>query len=274
MKQIYWIISGVFWAMGQINAQGIHGVIGAEAWMQGGVSSTLSNVYAVVNNPSQISYLKKWQAGVYSEQRFNRKELTLANFSIAFPNKVIDVGLAVNYFGFQDFNQQRVALSAAKKLAETFSLGVQLNYVATNIKEYGTAGALVLGAGVTYQPVKKIEVALTIFNPSQQQLSNQVSDIIPAFARLGVKYIVSNKVYTTFEVDQQLEQKTVFRGGIRYDLHKRVAVAIGVANQPTLFTFGTSMLAGNLSIEAAATIHQTFGFTPQLGLRLPIQHKQ
>lgn len=261
----------IFFTCNLLNAQGIHGVIGAEAWMQGGVSSTLSNAYAVVNNPAQLSYLKKWQVGINNEQRFNRKELMLANFSVAMPNKVIDVGIAANYFGFQDFNQQRIVISGSKKLAETFSLGVQLNYVATNIKEYGNAGALVFGAGVAYQPLKKIEVGFTIFNPNQQQLSNNVTDIIPAFARLGVRYLVSNKVYVTAEADQQLEQKTIFRGGLRYELHKRIAVAIGASNQPILFTFGTSILAGNISIEAAATIHQTFGFTPQIGLRAPIQ---
>lgn len=274
MKRFYQLILGLCYAGSLIHAQGIHGVIGADAWMQGGSSATLSNAYAVLNNPAQISYLKKWQVGLYSEQRFNRKELTLANFSLAVPNKVIDVGLAVNYFGFQDFNQQRIAFSASKKLAETFSLGVQLNYVATNIKEYGNARALVLGAGVSYQPIKKVQLGLTVFNPSQQQLSNNVSDIIPAFARLGVKYQVNDKVYITGEADQQLEKKTVFRGGLRYEAHKRVALAIGASNQPTLFTFGTSILVGNLSIDAAATVHQTFGFTPQLGLRLPLQPKQ
>ncbi len=274
MKRFYQLILGLFYAGSLIQAQGIHGVIGADAWMQGGGSTTLSNVYAVLNNPAQMSYLNKWQAGLFSEQRFNRKELTLANFSIAVPNKIIAVGLAVNCFGFQDFNQQRIALSASKKLAETFSLGVQLNYVATNIKEYGNAATLVLGLGVAYHPIKKVQLGLMVFNPSQQQLSANVSDIVPAFARLGVKYQVNDKVYVTGEADQQLDKKVVFRGGLRYEVHKRVAFAIGTASQPTLFTFGTSILAGNVSIDAAATVHQTFGFTPQLGLRAPIQSKQ
>lgn len=251
-------------------SQGINGVVGAESGMVGGCNALLSNAFSVVNNPAAISDLKKWQTGVFGEKRFGQKELGTSNFSVAVPNKWVDVGAAVNLYGFDKFNQQRFVLTASKKLAQTFALGVQLNYLNTTIGEYGNAGAWVLGAGVYYQPVSKIKVAFAIFNPNQQQLSNKVSDKVPTYARLGVSYKVNEKVDVLAETEQALEQKTIFRSGIKYHVNKRIAFAVGASSQPVLFTFGTTVQTNKVAIDFAAQVHQILGVIPQFSLRLPI----
>ncbi len=251
-------------------SQGINGVMGAESGMVGGCNALLSNAFSVVNNPAAISDLKKWQTGVFGEKRFGQKELGTSNFSIAVPNKWVDFGAAVNLFGFDKFSQQRFLLAASKKLAPTFSLGVQINYLNTAISEYGNAGAWVLGAGVYYQPVSKIKVAFAIFNPNQQQLSNKVSDKVPTYARFGVSYRVNEKVDVLVETEQALEQKTIFRSGIKYHVNKRIAFAVGASSQPVLFTFGTMVQTNKVAIDFAAQVHQILGVIPQFSLRLPI----
>ena len=149
-------------------------------------------------------------------------------------------------------------------------MGVQINYLNTAITEYGNAGAWVLGAGVYYQPVSKIKVAFMLFNPNQQQLSNKVSDKIPTYARFGVSYQVNEKVDVLVESEQALEQKTIFRSGIKYHVNKRITFAVGASSQPVLFTFGTTVKTNKVAIDFAAQVHQILGVIPQFSLRLPI----
>lgn len=270
MRKLIFLIYLTICAHHGAYSQGINGVFGAESGMVGGCNALLSNAFSVVNNPATISDLKKWQAGVFGEKRFGQKELGTSNFSIAVPNKWVDFGAAVNLYGFDKFNQQRFVLAASKKLAPTFSLGVQLNYLNTAVSEYGNAGAWVLGAGVYYQPVSKIKVAFMIFNPNQQQLSNKVSDKVPTYARFGVSYQVNEKVDVLAETEQALEQKTIFRSGIKYHVNKRISFAVGASSQPVLFTFGTTVKTNKVAIDFAAQVHQILGVIPQFSLRLPI----
>ena len=270
MKRIIILINITFFTINFAYSQGINGVFGAESGMLGGCNTLLSNAFSVVNNPAVVSDLKKWQAGVFGEKRFGQKELGTSNFSIAVPNKWVDFGAAVSLYGFDKFNQQRFVLSAAKKLAPTLALGVQLNYLNTSIGEYGNSGAWVLGAGIVYQPISKIKVAFMLFNPNQQQLSNKVSDNVPTYARFGLSYKVNEKVDVLVESEQGLEQKTIFRSGIKYHLNKRIAFGIGASSQPVLITFGATIQANKLAIDLAAQVHQVLGIIPQFSLRLPI----
>ncbi|MES2689634.1 MAG: hypothetical protein V4658_04480 [Bacteroidota bacterium] len=262
------IIAGLSAAV-SLKGQSIHGVIGADAQMQAGISATLNNCFSVINNPSQMSWLKSWQAGVYSEQRFSKRELSLSNVSVVLPAKIIDLGFGINHYGFSDFNQQRFTLSMSKKLAQTLSLGVQVNYVLTTINEYGTSGAFVFGAGVSYQPTDKMMLGFSVYNPNQQELSSKISDKLPSYARFGIQYKVNTKVYVLAEAGQQTEQNTGLRGAIRYEPHKRVSFAVGVSTQPIIFNFGTSLKVADINIDMAAGVHPVLGVIPQLSIRFP-----
>lgn len=256
-----------------VNAQVSGGVIGADAGMLAGISTNQQSAYSAVNNPALMPLLTKWQCGIYSEQRFGLKELSLSNISVVVPTKSVHFGAAINYFGFSNYNQQRFVLNAAKKLSESFSLGVQLNYQLTNIVDYGNAGAWVAGAGFMYKPTQQITVSGFVFNPTQQKLSLAVSDKIPSVFRLGVAYQVNSKVDVLAEGEQQLEQKINVRAGVKYQLHPRVGFGVGFNSNPVAVHFGTSLKFNQLMIDAAAGVHQVLGVIPQIGIRFPIKNK-
>ena len=255
-----------------VNAQQIHGVVGADVAMLGGASVTSSSVFSVVNNPAQVAAAKHWQAGIYSSQRFGQKELTLSNISFILPIKAVNFGFGINHYGFSTFNQQRFVVSVGKKISETVALGVQLNYAQTTIVDYGSAGAFVLGMGITYKPITKLQLGFMVYNPTQQKMSNLVSDKIPSYARLGLNYQANEKVHLLAETEQQLTQKTILRTGIRYQLNPRFVLGMGVSTQPVCFTFGATVKANKLAIDFAAGVHQVLGVLPQVSMRLPIDN--
>lgn len=253
-----------------VNAQQIHGIVGADVAMLGGASVTASSVFSVLNNPAQVASANQWQAGIYSSQRFGQKELTLSNVSFVLPTKAVNFGFGINHYGFSTFNQQRFVVSVSKKLSETVALGIQLNYAQTTIVDYGNAGAFVLGMGITYKPINKLQLGFMVYNPTQQKMSNLVSDKIPSYARLGLNYQVNDKVHVLAETEQQLTQKTILRTGVRYQLNPKFILGVGVSTQPVCFTFGATVKANKLAIDLAAGVHQVLGVLPQVSLRLPI----
>jgi len=250
--------------------QGINGPTGAQAWMMGGVSATSADVWSAANNPAAMCWLEKSQLGLYTEQRFMEKNLNLSHISGVWKNKWLHAGGQIHYFGYEVFNQQRLGLSLGKKLSENLALGVQLNYLATNIREYGNSGAWILGMGVLYKPIPKLTTAINFYNINQARYKHSINESVPTIARLGLSYEFSKKVTASIETEQTLNQKTVFRGGLRYQLHESIALAIGAANNPVYYTFGVGLKMRQLKLDMASGFHEVFGFTPHLSLAFPL----
>jgi hypothetical protein len=93
---------------------------------------------------------------------------------------------------------------------------------------------------------------------------------LPAYARLGIDYIVSDKVNFLLEADQSLGNDLRFRGGISYRIHEMVGLSAGAASAPVYYTFGTSLYLRYFTADIAASIHEVLGLTPHIGLSFPL----
>ncbi len=218
-----------------------------------------------------MSGIHSMQIGLYSEQRYLQSELKIGGLAAVKPFKSFSAGAAVSYYGFTAFNQQRYTLSMSKSLSKTVRLGVQGQYLTTFIQDYGSAGNWVLGLGLQVIPVRNIILGMVLFNPTQAKYGTQTSERIPAYARLGCTYQVSDKVKLMIEADQQLEQQLCWRGGVQYHVHEVLTLALGAAARPTYYTFGVGLKVNTFQLDLASGIHEVLGFTPHLGLTMPIQ---
>ncbi|MCU0421956.1 MAG: hypothetical protein MUC81_04015 [Bacteroidia bacterium] len=265
---IFW--TGILCLFNPVHAQQIYGTSGAESAMLGGVSVVLSNAYAVVNNPAQLTSLKNWQAGLYNENRFNQKELQYSNFSINVPIKYFSAGFGINYYGFDQFNQQRYMLALASKISQQFSAGIQLNYAVTQMGEYGAAGTWLIGLGLKLQITTKLQSSFFVFNPNQANQKRLNSINIPTYARLGFKHQVNKKVNANVEFEQAIEQPFILRFGIGYDLSQSFGLGTGFAVNPVIYSFGFYYKSLRTQVHLASQIHQILGFTPMASLLVPV----
>ncbi|MES2559869.1 MAG: hypothetical protein V4590_09030 [Bacteroidota bacterium] len=266
------LIPFVAFAIFFFNCRGQHiaAPVGAKAWMLGGSSVTITDVWSATNNPAASIPIRKTQYGLYSEQRFSEKNLRLANLSVIVPTKYGQLGGTLNYYGYSLFNQQKIGISLSKALSTTFALGVQLNYVSTFIEQYGTAGNMVVAAGISAMPVQRLRIGFVVFNPTQYTYGAYTSEKIPAYAKLGCAYDVSDKVMLQLEADQTLNQQLSWRGGVYYKIHEVVHLALGAATQPVYYTFGTVLYMKTIKLDMAASFHEVLGLTPHVGCSLPI----
>jgi hypothetical protein len=249
------------------NAQSVTDAVGGQRWMLGGTSAAHVNAWSAANNAGAITEVSSPQIGLYNEQRFGNNNLRLNNISFVSPvKKYLHIGGFVNYFGYQAFNQQKIGMSVAKKLSETLSLGVQANYVATNIEGYGSTGTMAFGVGVMVKPIIGMRIGFTVFNITQQTYPNATPEAIQPYAKLGLAYDVSEKITLHTEADQVLNQDIIIRGGILYKIHPIVQLALGAASKPVYYTGGTSLLIKKLRLDIAVSIHEVLGVTPHIGI--------
>lgn len=254
-----------------ISAQVITGGYGAEAGMLAGNSVTLTNIFSVFNNPASMSGFRAAQSGVFSERRFNQQEMSLSAVAGAMPLGGVTCGLGLAYYGFTQYNVQRYLLGVSIRLMEKLFLGVQTNYLLTNVLHYGATGRLFFGGGVLFQPVAALRIGFMLLNPHQGSGSEKMQ--VPSIARLGGRYQYGALAFLG-EVQLETSQSVIIRGGVSYRVAPAFALAGGVASGLSLFAFGTMFTYGKLRFEASGILHQYLGVYPQISLVFPNQSDQ
>ncbi len=249
-----------------MNAQIVHDPIGARAWSLGGSSTAESNVFSVNNNMASSAELKEYQIGIYNQTRFSIKELNLINSSFLLPTKFIHLGLGINHYGYEKYNQQNFSFGIAKKLNNNFNLGVTINYLTINIAEQENTSALTGSLSAFYKINKNFQLGVLLFNPTLSNYSINGYGKINTFGRIGVKYQVNKSVYLIGDLDKTIEQETILRGGINYALHPNFGLSLGYANNPNYLTFGFNTKIKQMDLAFAASMHEILGFTPHIGL--------
>jgi len=169
-------------------------------------------------------------------------------------------------------NTKRIGLAYGKALGKRLAIGVQLNYFRTAIGgDYGQAHALSFEIGFYSKLSDQLELGAHIFNPIGAQIGQVAPQNIPISFQLGLLYKVDTKLHLATEVEKILDQKTSYKFGLEYFIVEKFIFRIGVATQPTLFTFGFGLNMNKLQLDIGTGFHQTLGFTPQISLRYTLK---
>ncbi|MCB0644837.1 MAG: hypothetical protein KDC44_24495, partial [Phaeodactylibacter sp.] len=121
---------------------------GARGAGMAGTGLVIEDIYSSFSNQAGLAFLDGFAGGVTAEQRFQLQEIQLVGAAAAYPTGSGTFGLALSYFGFEAYNEQKIGLNYARLLTDNLSLGAQLNYLTTRIPNYGSAGTLSFELGL------------------------------------------------------------------------------------------------------------------------------
>ncbi|MFT6997544.1 MAG: hypothetical protein ACJAQ4_001298, partial [Cryomorphaceae bacterium] len=196
-----------------------------------------------------------------------------AGFAAATPLGKGAIGLNYSNFGYGVYNEGKLGLAYGMKLADSFSIGVQLNYHTTRIaaEDYGKVGALTAEVGVRMEVSERVTVAAHLFNPTRTTLiDNGESAIpdekIPTVIRLGAGYQISDEVLLAGEVEKDIDQNALFRGGIEYQPVDILYLRVGASSEPSLFSFGLGVRFESFQFDLASSYSSVLGYSPQVSL--------
>lgn len=234
---------------------------------------TFTDINSIFTNQAGLGYLEHLSFTAYGERRFLLAD-GLNSFLVgaALPHKTIGtIGLSLHYFGYGQYNEQKIGLAYSKKLFKRFSIGAQFNYLATRIGEYGTAHNVTFELGILSKVTKHFHLAAHTFSPIRVHMPN--GDIIPSIFKVGAAYIPSKQLRLTAEVEKDLERPLNGRFGVEYHPIPVLCLRAGIATTPVMASFGLGLHLNALKIDIASSYHQVLGFTPSLSLTYEVGGK-
>lgn len=239
--------------------------IGGRSAGMGYASVSLIDFWSLQNNQAGLGYYEHTTAGIYFENRYLVKELSLKSGGFVMPTKSGTFGLSFNSFGYSLYNESKAGLAYAKKLSERFSAGVQLDYIQTAIgEEYGNKGAVTFEVGLMSKVTDQLTVGAHIYNPIQAKLSDYNNERVPANIRFGASYNFSDKALLAAEVSQETSQKASVKAGLEYHVTEPFYVRAGIASDPSLITFGFGLEMKNFNFDFSSSLHSSLGYSPQV----------
>lgn len=257
--------------------------IGGRSAAMANSSVTLSDFWAIQNNQAGLADLSHIAIGLYYENRFMVKELSLRSGAFVLPTKSGVFGLNYNYFGYSKYNEQKIGLAYARAFGEYFSMGLQLDYLSTRIAEdYGSNHAFTFELGIRTKISEGFVLAVHIFNPIGVKIENEYNERVPTIFKLGLSYKISDKLLLALETEKDLEFKPLIRGGFEYKIVEQAIIRIGYSTLPattgsenfsisSLYAFGFGLNLKKLQIDFSSSIHQTLGWSPQVSIQYKIK---
>jgi len=242
--------------------------IGARSIGMGNIGVVGTGFNSVFNNQAALAYYPHMTAGIdYNQGYFADHALGTKSGAFILPTGAGAFGLSMNYFGYNQYNEQKIGLAYGKALGKYLAVGVQLNYFRTFIgAEYGSAQAVSFEISIYSKLNESLELGAHIFNPIGMEIGSQNPETIPISFNLGLLYHIDDNLLLATEAEKILDQETSYKFGLEYTIAEHFMVRTGVATSPTLFTFGFGLKMNNLMLDIGTGFHQTLGFTPRVSL--------
>lgn len=212
-----------------------------------------------------MAFQKELSFSLFAEQRYLQKELGYYAAGFTLPVKNGAFGLAVNYTGFDLYNEKKIGLAYARLFSQKVSGGIQIDYLSTAVSEYGTSTAFTVEAGLMVKVSAKLSTAAHVYNPVAIK-SGFADEKIPTLFKLGLSYEAGKKILLLTEVEKDIDHAARFKAGAEYQIADVLHLRGGVATNPSQYSLGAGIRVKDLKIDFAASYHEVLGVTPAISL--------
>jgi hypothetical protein len=242
-------------------------LLGGRSIGMAGASVTLSDFWSAENNQAALGFVNEVGGGLYYENRFGLKEMSIKAGAFAYPLKFGTFGLSVSSYGFKLYNENKAGISYGQKFSDKLSAGVQLNYVNTQLGEnYGKRQSVTAAFGIMAKLSNELTLAAHLYNPTRNKISNYNNERSPTIMRLGIMYKFSEKILLAADVDKNISEKVMVKSGLEYHPINILYFRIGIATNPTQNNFGIGIQTKELRIDIATGYHTKLGFSPAVSI--------
>lgn len=246
----------------------------AEMLSMGETAFARKDINALFGNQAGLTSLNSSSVSVNTERRFNIGELSRHTVGFATPTEAGTFGLVVNYFGFSEFNEQKIGLAYARQLGKRFSFGAQFDYIGTRINEFGNANTYTVELGILASISQQMDIGAHFFNPLgvDRGIEDEPLESILSF---GLNYRPSKNLTLMADVEAELDFTPRYKIGIDYSFSEIFNLRIGAHTEPTSISLGVGLKLGdNFKIDIATAYQTILGITPGIGIRYDFPSKK
>lgn len=233
----------------------------------GNTSAARTDDNALFGNQAGLAKLENTSVAISTERRFNLSALNNHNAGAALVSKAGVFGLSLNYFGFSEYNEQKIGLAYARTLSKKFSIGAQVDYLGTRIKEFGNIRTFTFELGLLAALNNKLNLGAHIFNPIGTDRGIE-EEPLETILSIGLSYRASNKFNLLFDVQAELDFDPRYKIGLDYALNEILQLRFGAYTEPVTLSFGLGLkIKEQLLLDIASSYQTVLGVSPGLGIR-------
>lgn len=238
---------------------------GARGAGMGNTGIGFQDVNSVFGNQAGLASLQQTSFMAFGESRFVGFGIRSVGAAAAIPANAGTFGLALQYFGLEEYNEQKVGLAYARKLFEKFSVGVQFDYLRLRAQDFGSRGLFTFEAGIQSQLTKKLVIGFYTYSPVRVNIIED--EDLPTIFKFGGALKVSPKLTIAAELEKDIDFPMEFHLGLEYAILQAFFLRVGVQTEPSELSIGFGyQWKEQLQFDIAATYHQFLGITPAFSM--------
>jgi hypothetical protein len=255
-----------------VNGQSTSTLMGGRSMGLSNASSTLSDSWALWNNPAGLAPSEAASAAFALHRSPTLPGADRWASCVALPFGTVGVfGIGAFHFGDQLYSEQLITMGYANQLGLA-SLGVRLNLMQLRTEGFPTrfAWGIVLGGTATLG--KRVRVGAYINNVNQPRLPN--GELLPIQLVSGLQFKPAQKFLMVFEVEKDLDRKPAIRCGMEYQFHKKLSARTGFQLQTLSVSAGLGYSLAQLRVDYAFQYHSLLGASQQIATSILLRKKK
>jgi hypothetical protein len=227
-------------------------------------SFSLGNIRALSDellNPATVSFSDKKQLGVAVFNRFEMNELKTASLYLKYPHKLLDTGVKLAAFGYEDYRLTQLQGSFSKKVFTGFAIGIQLTFLNESSRwEESSRSYFSSGLGVYYCLNEQVDLALS----GENLLHTSDNAFWNGYA--GMKYKPSDSVVLLLEAGGGKDVNFRFSAGLEYTVFDRFTIRSGYDSGSQTPSFGAAYRLNRWTMDVGFSLHSVLGISSMIGI--------
>lgn len=228
----------------------------------GNASACTGDAWSILNNIGGLSQVSNTsiafsQYAVPSFKPFNRMAATLA-----VPVKVGVAGIGFFRFGDELYSEQIITAGYSNKFGLA-SLGIKVNYIQYHAEGFGTSGNVTVSFGGIAEITPRFFVGACIENLNQPKLSSQSDQRVQTDFTVATGFKLSEKTYAIVELEKNIQDKSIIKAGLEYELHNKITARTGFNMNPQSAFAGVGFKLSKFKIDYAFQLQEYLGSAHQ-----------
>jgi hypothetical protein len=229
-------------------------------------SAMPGNIWSLYHNPAMMNHLGQAVAAYFSPAPFGLSQLSTGGVILNQPIPYGTVGGAVNYSGYELYQEASFSFAFAGSMDREFHYGVVINYHNVSIQNYGSTGVLGIDAGVAFDLSSQVTFGGFISNVNQPKIGEVNPERLPLSFSLGFSYMPAEDLLLLADIQKDIRFDANIRFGIEYLPVEYLAFRVGSSTEPSLFTAGIGIQHEGLGFDYGFINHPDLGGTHTISL--------
>ena len=227
-------------------------------------SASQADPLSFTANQAALAKINQVGAGVYGERRFLLAATSSYAAAFVLPSRLGNFGVALNYSGFKNFNENKIGLAYSRSLGTKIDIGIQFNYYSYRIPSYPSGSSVNLEAGVIMHLSDKLNAGAHVFNPVGGKLGKLQDEKLATAYKFGLGYDASDNFFVGSEIVKEEDKPVNVIAGFQYQFARQFFVRSGMMSESSTVFAGVGVGFKNLRLDIAGSYHQLLGFSPGL----------